>query len=95
LEKSIRASDLVPGVNLYGMFSTIRSDLMGSKLVMLFWIDLGNFLYSQGFRISYGRCSSVKSFHLMTAYLGAEELTRVKMHEGGKELTLTFLRYGF
>lgn len=92
LEKSISPKDVVPGVNVYAMFGAVRSDLMGSGLTMLFWFDIGHYLHSQGFRFMYGRSSNIKSFHLLTTY-GGDALSKIKVVENGKVLTLSFFRF--
>jgi hypothetical protein len=66
---------------------------MGSKVMLLFWIDMNHYLNSKGFRLSYGRCSNPKTHYLLTTHFGAEFMSKTKMVHEDKELTLTFVRY--
>ena len=74
------------------MFAALRSNLMGSGLVMLFWFDYAHYLHSHGFKFIYGRASNIKTFHLLTTY-GGDYLTKVKVMENDKQLTLSFVRF--
>jgi hypothetical protein len=84
---------MMHGLNIYGMFTAIKPELMGQKAIVLFWMDINHFLNSKGFNILYGRMSNVKSFQIAVTYLGAEEIGRVKMVQAGNELTLAFIRF--
>lgn len=78
LEKSINPKDVVPGLNIYSMFGTISSEFTGAGVAILFWLDYGHYLHTQGYRFMYGRTSNIKSFQLMTKN-GGEKLTKIKV----------------
>jgi hypothetical protein len=75
------------------MFTSVKPELMGSKVILLFWVDYLHLMHSMGFKYSYGRCSNVKTFHIGITYFEAEDMSKVKMVQEGKELTLSFIRY--
>ena len=82
----------MPGFSVYSMFSTLRPDLIGKGAVMLFWLDFGHYLNSQGFRVMYGRLSNIKSYHLFSIS-GGDRPTKIKTEENGKSISLGFIRW--
>jgi hypothetical protein len=68
---------------------------MGSKLVVLFWIDIYHYLNSKGVRCSYARCSNMKTHNLLINQLGGEAMSKIMMVHEDKEMPLTFVRYAF
>jgi hypothetical protein len=66
---------------------------MGSKVMLLFWIDMTHYLNSKGIRLAYARCSNPKTHYLLTTHFGAELMSKTKMVYEDKELALTFIRY--
>ncbi len=68
----------MPGLSLYGMFSAVSLNMIGSGLAALFWIDTSHYCHTEGFRIMYGRSSNIKSFKLVVK-LGAHMTTKMKV----------------
>ena len=68
LKSNIYPKDLVPGINIYGLFTAIKPEYAGSGVLMLFWFDLTHYLHGIGFRFIYSRASSPKSFAQLVRY---------------------------
>ena len=92
LEKNIYAKDIVPGKNIYGMFTTLKKEYLGSGATMLFWFDLSHYLHSIGFRFIYCRASSPKSFANLVRY-GGDEMASVEGIEDSKKMKFWWVRW--
>ena len=77
LEKKFGSEELLPGKRVYGVFTTLRKDLLGSGVIMLFWLDCAHHMNAQGIDWVYTRCSSFKSYKNLTMN-GAEMLNYVE-----------------
>ena len=76
LEK-FESEELLPGKSVYGAFTTLRKDLLGSGVIMLFWLDCSHHLNAQGIDWLYTRCSNYKTYKNMTLN-GGEMLNYVE-----------------
>jgi len=93
LEKNIYAKDIVPGKNLYGIFTTMKKEYLGTGIVMLFWFDFSHYLHSLGFRFIYCRASSPKSQTNLARY-GADDMAYIEGIEDGKKMRFWWMRWG-
>jgi hypothetical protein len=92
LEKNIYEKDIVPGLNIYGMFTTTKKELTGSGATMLFWFDMTHYLHSIGFRFLYARASNVKSYQNFVRY-GADSITNIEGVENGQPVKFWWIRW--
>lgn len=92
LEKNIYPKDLVPGTNLYGIFTAIKPEYAGSGVLMLFWFDCTHYMHSIGFRFIYSRASSPKSFAHLARY-GADLIGETEGIENGKPVKFWWTRW--
>jgi hypothetical protein len=74
------------------MFSAVKTEHLGSGIALLFWLDIGDFLHSKGFRVFYGRSSNIKSYNLMVNN-GGHGTAKVKILHNGTHLTLSFMKW--
>jgi hypothetical protein len=92
LEKNIYPKDLVPGANLYGVFTAIKPEYAGSGVLMLFWFDATHHLHSLGFRFVYSRASSPRSYANFSRY-GSDLVAKTSGVENGKPVNFWWMRW--
>lgn len=94
LHQGIDSRDKVPGLSIYFMFTALNPLRIGNGTSVNFWIDVSSYLYSQGFRVLYGRCSSPRAYGFLIKAGGVMTGKKV-VNEKGKELTLSFVKTMF
>jgi hypothetical protein len=91
LYQGIDSRDKVPGLSVYGVFVALDPLKIGAGASVNLWIDVSSYLYSQGFRVLYGRMSSARSYGFLMKAGGVMTGKKV-VNEKGKELTLSFVK---
>lgn len=52
------------------MFGGVKTEFIGSKLIINFTVDINRYLFGLGFKVMYGRSSNDKSLTLVERYGG-------------------------
>ena len=73
------------------MFFTVKKSLQKQKVALFFIIDVNHTLKSQGFKTTYGRCSTARGLDGVLKD-GASILSKLNFSAGGKELCFTYVK---
>ena len=83
---------MVPGANIYGIFTAIKPEYAGTGVLMLFWFDVTHYCHSIGFRFIYSRASNPKSFANLARY-GSDIIAMNEGIENGMPVKFWYTRW--